>query len=112
MSGNATGEAAERLVDVEQLELHRAGAHGEHPLLVHGGVGEGAGLILEQIDAARLAGARVFGPDLGDEARLLVMDSASGMAAAVRAGPISSAGKLKWICSRLGMVNLSWALND
>ena len=36
-----------------------------------------------------------------------VMDSASGMAALVRAGPIISAGKLKWICSRLGMSNLS-----
>ncbi|GJA33962.1 hypothetical protein KAM341_36400 [Aeromonas caviae] len=41
-----------------------------------------------------------------------VMESASGMAAAVRAGPIISAGKLKWICSRLGMINLSWALID
>ncbi|MNR66119.1 hypothetical protein D3C85_1894530 [compost metagenome] len=36
-----------------------------------------------------------------------VMDSASGVAAAVRDGPISSAGKVKWICSRLGMMNLS-----
>ncbi|BEE01640.1 hypothetical protein VAWG001_32540 [Aeromonas dhakensis] len=42
----------------------------------------------------------------------LVMDSASGMAALVRAGPISSVGKLKWICSRLGMVHLSWVLID
>ncbi len=79
---------------------------------MHGGVGEGAGLILEHIDAARLAGARVFGPDLEMKPASWVMDSASGMAAAVRAGPISSVGKLKWICSRLGMVNLSWALND
>ncbi len=37
---------------------------------MHGGVGEGAPLILEQIDAARLAGARILGPDLGDEAGL------------------------------------------
>ncbi|MNG24278.1 hypothetical protein D3C84_1089870 [compost metagenome] len=35
-----------------------------------------------------------------------VMDSASGRAAAVRAGPIISVGKVKWICSRLGMMNL------
>ncbi|MNE47205.1 hypothetical protein D3C80_1415950 [compost metagenome] len=32
-----------------------------------------------------------------------VMDSASGTAASVRAGPIMAAGKLKWICSKLGM---------
>ncbi|MNL57992.1 hypothetical protein D3C87_1815920 [compost metagenome] len=39
---------------------------------MHCRVGEGAGLILEQIDATRLAGARVLGPDLGDEAGLPV----------------------------------------
>ncbi|MNN73671.1 hypothetical protein D3C81_1898050 [compost metagenome] len=37
---------------------------------MHLHVVQGAGLILEQIDAAGFAGAWIFGPDLGDEAGL------------------------------------------
>ncbi len=40
------------------------------------------------------------------------MDLASGMAASVSAAPICPAGKLKWICSKLDMMNLWCGLSD